>query len=174
MNPVPRRQVTWSAGLWATACLPPCLPWCQDSFQSFIFLAPAKGGGECGGGGASHSMQISVTWQNIPHTEPVTRPERTVPMRLGQEAEKSGRHHHTTSVITADRYKPDSPPVPAGTRVNNTVSSWFVITKKTRYNIALKHFTWFKKKWKPATSSPATGNWSLGAMLVFKQQWNWY
>lgn len=77
MNPVPWQRVTWSSGLWATACLPARLPCCQCSFQSFIFLAP--------GPGATSFNANQCHAAKMPHTEPVTGPERTVPCVYGRK-----------------------------------------------------------------------------------------
>ena len=95
MNPVPWQSVTWSSGLWATACLPACLTACpavSGAFNHSSFWLQLWG--------PPHSMQISVMQQQRCHTPSLSLGHGGLSHVFTAGSRKSGRHHHTTSFIT--------------------------------------------------------------------------
>lgn len=90
MNPVPWQQVTWSSGLWATACLPACSTVSAAFNHSSFWLQLRE---------PPHSIQISVMQERC-HTLSLSLGHWGQSHVFMAGSRKSGRHHHTTSFIS--------------------------------------------------------------------------
>lgn len=149
MNPVPWQRVTWSSGLWATACLPALL----SVRLSIIHLS--------GSGTRGHPIQCkSVSCCKDATHRACHRAAEDRPGCLRQEAENQA---DTTTLLPSsqiDRYK--SALFFAAACVNKTVSSW--LTK-------IEHYTQIFKMKHLLTCCWKTGPWSD---TVLTPQWNQY